>query len=181
MQLCRKVQQNSEFLCCSSLLTSAWPGYCRKNPLVPEVPSQITLKSATVSHRSLCRRLLTIQHTQNTKNTKLPIRKIRVIPNDVQECLHICLAVGSFEDGNVWPVSRQKAVDATPPPLGRLAIKQYYWPVLRCLSVSAGSRWSGNNVHRVSSVTSPSSSAVLSTLLNKLRITSLLYRSHQWR
>ena len=41
----------------------------------------------------------------------------------------------SFVDGNELTVKRQEPLDATPSPLGRLVNKEYYWPVLCCLSL----------------------------------------------
>jgi hypothetical protein len=36
-----------------------WPGWCRKNPPISEAPSPVILKSATISYRTPCCRLLT--------------------------------------------------------------------------------------------------------------------------
>ena len=48
-----------------------------------------------------------------------------------QECPHM---VKSTRECDGWPVSCQEPLDATPPPLGSLANKEIFWPILHCLS-----------------------------------------------
>ena len=75
----------------------------------------VTLKSATVSHSNpspcpvLSCRLLTENHTKNTKVTKPSSHMLRVDESYIEEFLPIRLPVRLSWRCNVWPATRQKA------------------------------------------------------------------------
>jgi len=151
VRLWKRVQENRQFLRGPSLLRSGRPGWCRKNPPFSEAPCPVILKS-TISYPTL---LSSSPYRRHTKNTFCS----QYCGKTKQTCRNV--SIWSSGEYNGWQVSRHKPLDTTPPPLGRLANKKIYWPILCNISLlTPGSRWPGITLRGVSSVTSPSSSTV---------------------
>jgi len=145
------------------LLRSGWPGWCRKNPSIFEAPSPVILKSATVSYPTLLSSSPYRQHTKNIRFTKTLFLNIVGRRN---KCAGMPAygQVGSTTGGQ-WAAMSPWILHL--PPLGRMANKKIYWPIL-CylllvqdyLEITCGA----------SSVTSPSSSTVSLTSFSSLEV-----------
>ena len=118
----------------SPFLWGSMPSYTQIYNILPHSPVIVSLQTAH-------------------KNTLFPIWCED--ETNVQECLHMVK----------WGVQRVASEPPQAPgylsPLGRLANKKIYWPILCNMSLlTPGSRWPGITLRGVSSVNSPSSSTI---------------------
>ena len=132
------------------------------NPPISQAPSPVILKSAIISYRIPAVVFLQTAHksTRFKKKNSLPSIMGR---RNKSAGVSAYGQVGSATSGQ-WAATSPSVIHL--PSLGRLANKEIYGPILCYISLlTAGSIWPGNNLHVVSSVTSPLYSIVSSTLV----------------